>query len=109
MPLVRLIPSLRQSSPLVPLNSLIPLSPTLKRFNPSFYRYLAKQKADQQAFVDRYQAQLKADEEMDNCIFDHLPREQPDPNGAYVVTIGPGDKGRARVICQEILKQPRSH
>jgi len=105
IPLIRLIPSLHRSSPLVPLNSLIPLSPSLKKFSPSLYRHLAKQKAEQQAFVNRYQAKKKADRDMENCIFDHLPHEQPVPNGAVIVTIGPGDEGRARLLCQDIQRQ----
>ena len=74
-PLIRPRPSLNRASPLIPLNSFIPLSPTLNSVSPSLYGYLAKQKAEQQAFVNRYQAEEKAERALELWFEKNLPHE----------------------------------
>jgi len=103
-PLIRPRPSLNRASPLIPLNSFIPLSPTLNSVSPSLYGYLAKQKAEQQAFVNRYQAKEKAVRAMELCIDDNLPHEPLDPknpkNGWIIQTWTPEAEAKARLLCQ---------
>ena len=104
IPVIRLVPSLKRASPLIPLYSFIPLSPTLNSLSPSLYGYLAKQKAEQQAIVNRYQAKEKAVRALELCIDDNLPHEPLDPknpkNGWIIQTWTPEAEAKAHLLCQ---------